>query len=48
MIPRNKATGFERIQFSIRTPKEQELSLLFPDLVNLYIPVNIIKNQLGI
>jgi hypothetical protein len=49
---RNKASGFERISMNnspdILGNKQSELRSIFPDLVDMYIPVSTIKQQLRI
>jgi hypothetical protein len=47
MQKRNKYSGFEKIQRTIRTPKEEELKLRFPDLVDYYFPVEQVKRELN-
>ena len=45
---RNYSVNFEKIQKTIRKPKEDELKLRFPDLQDLFVPIKTIKEQLGI
>jgi hypothetical protein len=46
MPRRSKFSGFENLPY--RSLKEQELKNRFPDLVDLYIPIDLVKSQLGI
>lgn len=48
MQKRQKYSGFEKIEKSIRQPKQSELTKQFPDLVDLFIPVAKVKKELGI
>jgi len=48
MIKREKASGFENIQKNIRNPVETELRKRFPDLQDLFIPVSMMKQNLGV
>jgi hypothetical protein len=44
---RNKYSGFERIEKTIRIPKQKELAKRFPDLVDYYFPIENIKRELN-
>lgn len=46
MERRNKYTGFEHLEETIRIPKQKELGDRFPDLEYLYIPIKKIKEEL--
>jgi hypothetical protein len=45
MKKRKKLSGFENIN---RGPIEKQLKIRFPDLVDMFIPITVIKNQLGV
>ena len=46
MRKRNKYSGFETLELSMRIPKQKELMNRFPDLVDLYFPISKLKEQL--
>lgn len=46
MQKRNKYTGFEYIESTVRIPKQKELSNRFPDLVDHYLPIENVKQEL--
>jgi hypothetical protein len=48
MMKREKLSGFGNIRKTIREPVEEILKKKFPDLQDLYLPVNVMKQQLGI
>jgi hypothetical protein len=47
MQKRNKYSGFEYLEQTIRVPKQTELSERFPDLIGYYFPIEQVKKELN-